>query len=107
MKPKKVCGCCCGHPMTAYWAKGRNKKYAYYMCFNKECDDYRPSTRREQVEEEFEDLLKTLVPSKNLIMMAAQMFKDEWDAREGKGKADAKLLSSRSNARLKASLKES
>ncbi|MEM6586800.1 MAG: recombinase family protein [Pseudomonadota bacterium] len=37
-----ACGAC-GHPMTGYWAKGRNKRYAYYECFQKGCDARRKS----------------------------------------------------------------
>ena len=48
---------CCGHALTAYWAKGRNKRYPYYECFNKHCDERRKSIRKDVIEKEFEDLI--------------------------------------------------
>lgn len=48
---------CCGHPMTAYWAKGRNKKYPYYECFQKDCPERRKAIRRDDVSAAFDDLL--------------------------------------------------
>ncbi len=71
----------CGHPMTGYWAKGRNKRYAYYECFQKGCDQRRKSIKRAEIETAFEALLKSLSPSRGLVAVASAMFKDIWDAR--------------------------
>ncbi|WP_420011513.1 recombinase zinc beta ribbon domain-containing protein [Tateyamaria sp.] len=71
----------CGHPMTGYWAKGRNKRYPYYECFQKGCDLRRKSIKRADIEDAFEDLLQSLTPSRGLIGVAAEMFKDIWDGR--------------------------
>lgn len=73
----------CGHPMTAYWAKGRNKRYPYYECFQKGCDARRKSIRRADVEGAFETLLQSLRPPRSLFAVASAMFKDLWDARIG------------------------
>lgn len=74
---------CCSHPMTAYWAKGRKKRYPYYECFQKGCDARRKSIRRADVEGAFESLLKSLRPPRSLFAVASAMFKDPWDARIG------------------------
>lgn len=73
----------CDHPMTAYWAKGRNKHYAYYQCFKKGCVERGKAIAREKVETAFEALLRQMRPSANLVAMAAQMFRDLWEQRIG------------------------
>ena len=75
-----TCGCC-EEPMTSCWSKGRNQKYPYYMCFNKSCDEFRKSIRKEEVEEAFELFLTTLKPSEELFYMSFHMFKDMWEDR--------------------------
>ena len=75
-----ICGCC-EEPMTSCWSKGRNQKYPYYMCFNKACDEFRKSIRKEEVEEAFELFLTTLKPSEELFYMSFHMFKDMWEDR--------------------------
>ncbi len=72
---------CCGNPLTAYWAKGRNKRYAYYECFNKECDERRKSIRRDVLEGEFEKLLQDMQPSKEVFTTAGFMIRDLWNQR--------------------------
>ena len=90
-----TCGCC-ERPLTAYWAKGRNKKYPYYECFNKECDDHRKSINRDKLEGEFETLLKRMRPSAGIMSVIAKMFHDLWDQRheasEQKRKEQKKAL---------------
>ncbi|MGJ8530318.1 recombinase family protein, partial [Maritalea sp.] len=71
----------CNHPITGYWAKGRNKRYPYYECFQKACPDRRKSIKRQDVESGFEALLHALRPNRSLIAMASAMFRDIWDDR--------------------------
>ncbi|MGJ8629406.1 MAG: recombinase family protein, partial [Sulfitobacter sp.] len=71
----------CNHPMTGYWAKGRNKRYPYYECFQKTCPDRRKSIKRNDVETGFEALVSALRPSRSMIAMATAMFRDIWDSR--------------------------
>ena len=49
-----------------YWAKGRNKRYPYYECFQKGCEERRKSIRRDMIEKDFDSLLTTLRPSAGL-----------------------------------------
>lgn len=76
----------CGTPLTACWAKGRTKKYAYYHCREKTCQSYGKSIRREVIEVEFEALLRELQPSRNLFEIAYAMFKQAWDDQSQNGK---------------------
>ncbi len=75
-----TCGCC-GKPLTAYHAKGRNKRYPYYECFNKDCDERRKSIRRDVLEGEFETLVQTMQPNAGLVSTVASMFRDIWNHR--------------------------
>ena len=76
-----VCCADCGHPLTANWSKGQYQRYPYYRCFNKGCESAGKSIRREVVEGNFEELLKTLVPSPELFDLAAAIFRDLWEQR--------------------------
>ncbi|EFL90225.1 site-specific recombinase [Ahrensia sp. R2A130] len=75
-----TCGCC-NKPLTAYYAKGRNKRYPYYECFNKECDECRKTIRKEMIEGEFENLVQSMRPHASLMATAAAMFRAHWNAR--------------------------
>lgn len=86
-----TCGCC-DEPMTSCWSKGRNAKYPYYLCFNKACPDYRKSIKREQLESDFEILLKDLVPNKELLVMAFEMFRELWEHQNASAKNRAKTM---------------
>ncbi len=74
----------CGHceePLTANWSKGRNARYAYYLCRSKNCDNYGKSIKREKLEGEFEALLHKLKPTEGLFTVSRMMFEDLWNYR--------------------------
>lgn len=71
----------CDSAMTGYWAKGRNKRYAYYECFNKSCDQHRKTIAKSKLEGEFETLLRQLRPSAVLMKATAATLRDIWDRR--------------------------
>jgi hypothetical protein len=71
----------CEKPLTACWTQGKNQKYPYYLCPTKGCESYRKSIRREELEEEFESILRHLEPSENLFALVRAMFRDAWDMR--------------------------
>jgi len=84
----------CGHPMTAYWAKGRNNtRYPYCECLQKGCSERRKAIRRDELERAFASLLSQLRPSAILMGIAAKMFREIWD------KCVARLLDQRREAR--------
>ncbi|MCB9982124.1 MAG: recombinase family protein [Rhodospirillales bacterium] len=87
----------CGTPLTSCWSKGMGGRYAYYLCPKRGCESYGKSTRREILEGEFEELLKTVQPSEGLFKLASAMFADIWayrltQAQAGKKALAAKLL---------------
>lgn len=78
-----VCCDACGSPMTAGWSKGRNTHYPYYNCQNRRCVMRGKSVRKERIEGDFETLLKSLKPSRQLFAMVTEMFKDAWRQQAG------------------------
>lgn len=70
---------CCQRPLTSGWAKGKRKKHPYYFCYHKGCEMYGKTIRRDKLEGDFEDLLKTLQPAQGIFVLAKTMFKDGWD----------------------------
>ena len=72
----------CGAALTACWSTSKTgKKHPYYLCKTKGCGSYRKSIRRETLEGDFEALLRSLEPSRNLFKLARTMFRDAWDMR--------------------------
>ena len=70
----------CGNALTAAWSTSRSgQKHPYYLCHKKGCASYRKSIRRDKIEGEFETLLKSLQPTRQLFDIAGKMFKDLWD----------------------------
>jgi len=65
----------CGNPLTACWSTGRYKKYPYYLCDKKGCPSHRKSIQRAKIEGAFEDVIKSLQPTQNLIKLAKAMIK--------------------------------
>lgn len=88
-----VCGHC-NTPLTACWSKGRYQRYPYYLCPQKGCEAYRKSVRKEQLEGEFEALLKSLQPTAELFSIAEKMFRVWWEHCASSGVARAKSLQS-------------
>ncbi len=68
--------------MTSCWSKSKTgKKHPYYMCKTKGCSSYRKSIKRDELEGEFEGLLKSMHSSRGLIKVAKAMFSDIWNMR--------------------------
>jgi site-specific DNA recombinase len=69
----------CGRPLTSCWSQGKNEKFPYYMCYNKDCESKGKSIPRHKLEGEFEALLQTMSPTQPLFDLLASMFKDAWE----------------------------
>jgi len=76
----------CQKPLTSCWSKGRNKKYPYYLCDTKGCVSHRKSIRREVLEGEFGDIVKSLQPKRELFAIARAMFENAWEQRKSQTK---------------------
>jgi site-specific DNA recombinase len=78
----------CNKPMTACWSTSKTRaKHAYYMCFAKECSQYRKSIRRSVIEGEFAVLLKGLGTRRRVIEMAFKMLPKAWNQRAAQAAA--------------------
>ncbi len=73
-----VCGDC-GVPLRSSWTTGRSKRYPYYLCQTKTCDSYGKSVARDKIEGEVGEMVKALQPTKGLMLLATEMFRDAWD----------------------------
>ena len=71
----------CGTPLTSCWAKGRNTRYAYYHCREKECDSYGKSIKRDDIEGEFSDLLTSMQPTPELVKFGFGIMSRLWQQR--------------------------
>ena len=71
----------CDRPMTAAWSKGRNARYGYYFCQNRQCDQSRKSIAKTKIEAAFAELLRRLSPSPELLTLFRRMLKEQWQAR--------------------------
>ena len=74
-----VCGDC-DRPLTACWSKSSTGKlHPYYLCRYNHCESKGKSIRRDVMEQEFEAILASLEPTKQLFSIASKMFRDLWD----------------------------
>ena len=77
----------CRRPMSACWSKGRHKKYPYYLCATTNCPSHRKSVRKERLEQDFEEILRSLRPSRDLFGIALTAFREIWDMRRESAEA--------------------
>ncbi len=78
---------CCDKPMTAYWSRiATGKRYPYYNCQTRDCSEYRKSIRAEKIDDGFENILRSMTPSKNILDITMSMLKDAWDQRGDQAK---------------------
>ena len=83
----------CDNPLTACWSKSKTgKRHAYYHCFTKGCDSHRKSIKRDALEGEFEDMLKSLQPSETAYALLKDMFSYAWTLRGKQVKDAAKAI---------------
>ena len=72
----------CGKPLCACWSKSKTgPRHPYYLCVQKTCPSKRKSIRRADVEEPFEEALRTLRPTEKLFRICRKMFRDAWELR--------------------------
>ncbi len=72
----------CQKPLTACWSTSKTKrKHPYYLCPTKGCASYRKSIRRDVLEGDFAEVVRSLQPSEGLFDLVRAMFKDAWTQR--------------------------
>ncbi len=75
--------CSCGNALTSCYSKSQTGKlYPYYVCQNRKCEHKGKSVRKEKIEGEFLEILKSMTPTHNLFKAAQRMFKLQWNNRE-------------------------
>ncbi len=85
MRGVVVCGDC-NHPLTANFSKGRTKVYPYYICRHRPCEKFGKSVARDKIEGAYEDLLRQMTPSHELVDVFSTLFRKRWDEATGKTK---------------------
>lgn len=83
----------CDRPLTAGWAKGRDKHYAHYWCYNKDCK--RVGISREGLEGHFVGLLGMMQPTAELIARLPDIAKSNWKIRRKRIADEKRTLKNR------------
>jgi site-specific DNA recombinase len=79
--------CTCGCSLTASWSKGKmGTQYPYYLCYNRQCEQYGKSIRRDKIEGEFEAMIRKLGMSDGVFRGCVAMFKRGWEMRRSESK---------------------
>ncbi|NOD93855.1 recombinase family protein [Ruegeria sp. HKCCD4884] len=87
----------CGRRITSCWSQSRTgRKYPYYLCQYRKCAEKGLSTPRAKVENEFEQLLKSVVPDLETFQIAEQMFRDAWVQRNRANQSELASLRAQS-----------
>lgn len=76
----------CNVPLRSSITKGNGGSYHYYLCQTKGCDHYGKSIKRDKIEGDVGELIKSLQPSEGLMDAAKAMFRHIWDAKEHQAK---------------------
>lgn len=72
----------CGRPLTSCKSRGRHGAYyPYYLCYNRPCPSYGKSIRRDDIEGQFADLLRSVAPNPNLLAAVKTLFETIWNGR--------------------------
>jgi site-specific DNA recombinase len=71
----------CVKPMTASWTTGRNGKHPYYHCKTKGCQLKGKSIKRKEMEDKFEDILRSIKPKARTLNLTKEILLDIWNKR--------------------------
>jgi hypothetical protein len=67
----------CDTPLTASWSKGRNGKYGYYRCRDRDCRAV--NVRMETIEPAFVEYLEALTPKLEYVCLFRAIVMDVWE----------------------------
>ena len=70
--------CECGHPYTASWSTGRNKKYASYHCHGKQCVHFGHSVAKDTLEDAFYKSLQKITPQTKFLKLLERIVIDTY-----------------------------
>lgn len=76
--------CCadCDVPLRSSFARGKlGTRYPCYLCQTKSCVSYGKSIKRDVLENDIGDIIKTLQPDQSVVRLLTGMFRHIWEAR--------------------------
>ena len=79
----------CGRPLTGSCSSGRNEKYAYYHCYNKECSMYGKVINKLELEKEFINYLNGITPKKEFLELFKTVVLSLWNEKGSYFEAEA------------------
>ncbi|MEP3198221.1 MAG: recombinase family protein [Lentilitoribacter sp.] len=83
----------CGGALTSCWSKSKTgRHHPYYRCYDKSCAQYGKSIRRDDMEGQFVDILKSMQPRDSLKNNIAKLFRMAWDMRLAQSKDHLKRM---------------
>ena len=71
----------CVKPMTASWTTGRDRKHPYYHCKTKECPLRGKTVKRREMEDKFEEILRSIKPKEKTLALTKEILLDIWNKR--------------------------
>ena len=74
---------CCNTPLKGCWSIGRGGRYPYYLCHTKGCELYGKSIKRDDLEGDFEALLKEITPSPVMVKLVEDVVERAKDIKLG------------------------
>jgi site-specific DNA recombinase len=83
----------CRELLTAGWSKGRKKRYAYYRCWNEECDAIK--VRLDDLHTAFLSLLSRMEPTAELLAQLPERIATRYAERQKQIASQAARLNSR------------
>jgi DNA invertase Pin-like site-specific DNA recombinase len=82
----------CKRPLTAGMFKGRKERKPYYLCKTKDCALHNKTIKKEEIENRFYELLKTITPSVSMLNLIEAVISDCWKTRSAKSKDNAQSI---------------
>jgi site-specific DNA recombinase len=69
----------CNHPLTGSSARGNGGTYAYYHCYNPECQFKGKSIAKKTIEERFQVRLKSVKPKEGFLKLFEETVLSKWE----------------------------
>ncbi len=73
----------CGRHQTGSHSRGRNGRQPYYWCNTAGCSERYKAIRRDNIHTEFEEILKRIKPSEEVLTLTKVIVKNVWQKKEG------------------------
>jgi len=87
----------CNRPYTGSWHKGRSQLYAHYFCKQHECVAYGRTVRKQDIEDQFEDLMQGYTPNSDVMSLIQAVLLDIWEERDKHEESGKRLIDKQLN----------